>query len=198
MSTDKHAHPRDHLEAGLAWARARIAGVRPEQLDEPTPCQGWTVRQVVQHLVDVVGTLPGALRTGEASPPAGGDDAPAASSIDDALAELDRHGAEALELLADDDAAHRKLATPFGAMPAMRLVMITFGDLAVHGWDLARATGQDEVMPDRLAGAAYTMWRQMPLEQFRKGGAIGAEVALHDEEASTQDRLLALLGRDPG
>ena len=196
MSTDKHAHPVEHFEAGLAWARERVAGVRPEQLDDPTPCADWTVRQLVQHLVDVVETLPRALGSGTAEPPQAEGGQPGADDVEAALAELDRAAAEAHGLLEDEAGWHRRLASPVGPMPALRLVMVTFGDLVVHGWDLARATGQDEVMPERLAETAYTVWRQMPLEHHRTGGAIAAQVEVA-EDARTQDKLLALLGRTP-
>lgn len=198
MSTAKHASPRDHLDAALTWARARIAGISDDQLDDPTPCDEWSVRQVVAHLVDVIGALPAALATGEAAAPHPDAVGSGSATVEAGLEAYDRNADAARRALADDpEVLHRKLASPMGDVPAGRLAMLAFGDALVHGWDLARATGQDEVMPPDLVEPAYRMWRQMPLERFRAGGSIGDERQVPDG-ASTQDRMLALLGRTPG
>ena len=68
-------------------------------------------------------------------------------------------------------------------------------DLVVHGWDLARATGQDETIDpvevDRTWEAAQGLG-----ENMRKYGVTGPEVDV-PPDASKQDRLLGLLGRRP-
>ena len=75
------------------------------------------------------------------------------------------------------------------------LVGIAATDQLVHGWDLAVATGQDATMPDDLAEAAFGMVDGR-LTPERRGAAFAAEVPAADG-ASTQDRLLAYVGRDP-
>jgi uncharacterized protein (TIGR03086 family) len=72
---------------------------------------------------------------------------------------------------------------------------IAFGDLLVHGWDLAKATGQDATMPDGLPDAAYSMIHGRFTDDQRKG-LFKPEVPVA-EDASTQDKLLAYTGRDP-
>jgi uncharacterized protein (TIGR03086 family) len=65
----------------------------------------------------------------------------------------------------------------------------------LHGWDLAKATGQDATMPAGLAEAAYGLIHGAFTEEQRKGVFKPAvEVAT---TASAQDRLLAYTGRDP-
>lgn len=72
---------------------------------------------------------------------------------------------------------------------------IAFADQLLHGWDLARATGQDAAMPAGLADAAYEMIHGRFTEEQRKG-VFKPEMAV-PADASSQDRLLAYTGRDP-
>ena len=72
---------------------------------------------------------------------------------------------------------------------------IAFGDQLLHGWDLARATGQDATMPEGLAEAAYEMIHGAFTEDQRKG-VFKPEVPV-PADASAQDKLLAYTGRDP-
>jgi uncharacterized protein (TIGR03086 family) len=72
---------------------------------------------------------------------------------------------------------------------------VAFSDLLVHGWDLARATGQDETMPAGLAAAAYGLAHGKFTDEQRKG-IFKPEVPIGDD-ASPQERLLAYTGRDP-
>lgn len=68
-------------------------------------------------------------------------------------------------------------------------------DLLVHGWDIARATGQDETLPaqevHRVYGDALSLG-----DNLRLDGVCGPAVEVPDD-ASEQDRLLGLLGRTP-
>jgi hypothetical protein len=77
----------------------------------------------------------------------------------------------------------------------------------LHGWDLARATGQDDTMdPDDLA-RLWSSTSAIPaelMERYRTPGAFGPGVEVFGPEvkvsghARLQDRLLGLIGRDPG
>ena len=72
---------------------------------------------------------------------------------------------------------------------------IAFSDQLLHGWDLARSTGQEATMPDGLPDAAYSMIHGRFTEDQRKG-IFKPEIAV-GSDASAQDRLLAYTGRDP-
>jgi uncharacterized protein (TIGR03086 family) len=72
---------------------------------------------------------------------------------------------------------------------------IAFADQLVHGWDLAKATGQDATMPPELAQAAYTTIHGQFTEEQRQG-VFKPEVHV-GPDASAQERLLAYTGRDP-
>ncbi len=69
-----------------------------------------------------------------------------------------------------------------------------FADHLVHGWDLARATGQDERLDPELVRACAT-WFDDREELYREGGVIGPAVAV--DRADEQSQLLARFGRNP-
>jgi uncharacterized protein (TIGR03086 family) len=73
------------------------------------------------------------------------------------------------------------------------LLGIAFTEQLLHGWDLARATGQDSDMPAPLAEAAYSMIHGKFTDEQRKG-VFGPELPAA-EDAGPQERLLAYTGR---
>ena len=68
-------------------------------------------------------------------------------------------------------------------------------DLVVHAWDIARATGQDEKLPEDEVTVFYEL--MLPFgDMLRMGGVCGPEVPV-PATAPMQDRLLGLMGRTP-
>ncbi len=81
-------------------------------------------------------------------------------------------------------------------LPASLIGGMVVGELVVHGWDLARATGQHFDLDDDVA--AYTHDETAKnAQQGRDIGVYGPEVAV-PATAPTLHRLLGLTGRDPG
>ena len=72
---------------------------------------------------------------------------------------------------------------------------IAFADQLLHGWDLAKATGQDATMPAGLAEAAYEHIHRR-FTDAQRTGVFKPEVTVA-EDASAQDKLLAYTGRNP-
>src|SRR5947208_3645732 len=64
----------DALDQTFTQTRAVIAGVRPEQLDDKTPCAEWTVRDLLEHMIGVVAGLGGAAAGQPRTPFELGDD----------------------------------------------------------------------------------------------------------------------------
>jgi uncharacterized protein (TIGR03086 family) len=168
---------------------ARVAAVPPGRWDDPSPCEGWVARDVVRHLV---GWVPSLLHAGAGVELAGGpavDDDPAGAwrALDDGLQRL----------LDDPDAAARPFSHPQAGDHRLDEAIDRFvlGDVLVHTWDLARATGLDDRLdPDEVA-------RMLPGvegmgEALVASGHYGPAVAVAGG-ADPQDRLLALLGRTP-
>lgn len=180
----------DELRRALDRTAEVVAAVQPEQLGLPTPCPDYDVRGLINHLV--AGNLMfaavangGELDMGVFGQDHLGEDAAAAyrRSAQATLAGWQRPG------VLDED-------LPFGNMPGHTVIRLHLTEELTHGWDLARATGQDESMDPQLADIALEAMRKVPEEMLRGSQNFGPEVAC-DAGAMPHERLVAFLGRDP-
>jgi len=91
----------------------------------------------------------------------------------------------------------REITGPFGTLPGHMVVRMHFVDHLVHGWDLAKATGQDTAIDTTLATAAYEeMTAALDASSRGAGLPFGAEVEC-SPDAPVHERLVAFLGRHP-
>ena len=188
------AEPLQLLSRALDQAEALITGTAPEQAALPTPCRSWTVSHLVEHLVNDLGNFAAAVRGEQPSwgAPTGalGDDwaGPFASS---------RRELEAAWESADVDALVPSMG---GEAPLLSRADQQIAELAVHAWDLARATGQSEDLDPAVAEYGLRWATQNLAPQFRgpedEGKAFGAEVPVPDS-APVYERLAGWFGRDP-
>jgi uncharacterized protein (TIGR03086 family) len=165
---------------------ALVAGVPPDRWSDPSPCEGWTARDVVRHVVEtqgmflgLVGDEPGDLPSVDDDPAAAWDAARAA--VQERLEDPTRAGTEY------DGALGR---TSFEASVDRFLS----SDLVVHGWDLARATGQDATIDAAEAERVLADARSLPPEAFRSAMVAGPEVPV-PADADVQTRMLGFYGR---
>jgi uncharacterized protein (TIGR03086 family) len=131
---------------------------------------------------------------------AGGSDVrlPDGPSVDDDPVGAWNHLQREVQALLDDPAsADRVLSNPhIGSVPLPQAVSQFFtGDVFMHTWDLARATGQDDTLdPERCA---VMLAGSEPYEDAMRGsGQYGPRVEV-PEDADVQARLLGFIGRDP-
>jgi len=164
-----------------------------ERWNEPTPLPGWTVRQLVNHLVNEERWTPPVL-AGAAIKEVGsrfdGD-----LLGDDPVAAFDDAAAAALAAVRADSALEGTVHLSFGDHPAREYAMQLAADHLVHAWDLARAIGADETL-DADAVTAVREWFQAMETTYRDMGVIGARVEI-PVDAGTQAQLLAMMGRTP-
>lgn len=156
--------------------------------DNSSPCEGWTARDVVGHLVEWIPAFFGAQ----------GVDFPAIPSVqDDPVGAWEVVRAAVGSALADPVVADRPVETPFSTQSLAETVdMIVTGDVFTHGWDLARATGQDETLdPDQLRRMIDAMG-SIPDEALRAGGMFAPRVEV-PADADEQTKLIAFTGRRP-
>lgn len=85
---------------------------------------------------------------------------------------------------------------PQGPLPARLAVGACALDAAVHGWDIAVATGQPSPLDEELAAELLDVARQI-VEPLR-GFAYAPALARGPERSGTTDELLRYIGRDPG
>jgi uncharacterized protein (TIGR03086 family) len=176
-----------------AAANGRIlAGIGADQWDLATPCPDWTVREVVRHLRHGVGAYlkgmgdPEALATDPAVEPPDGDLAAEIAALD----------ARLLAALREPGGLERTVAMPYGPVDAGTIAAYRFVDLLVHGWDIARATGQPTDFAPELHEAALAMSRPLldGVDRAQLGGMF-ADAQDAPAGCSAADRLAAYLGR---
>ena len=173
MSTPSADHR--HVAAGFTAVADAVA-----DWDAPAPVEGWTARDVVEHLVT---WLPAFLSAGGV----------ALGTADPRPADP----ADAVQALLDAPDADRPFTHPHvGTHPLDQAVAQFYtADVFMHTWDLARTSGQDvELDPDRCAAMLAGM---APIEDMLRGsGQYGPAVPVPDD-ASVQDRFVGFIGRDP-
>src|SRR5579859_2235356 len=141
------------LDRALAAADVVVAGIRADQWPAPTPCTGLDVRTLLNHLV-TGNLLFAALVRG--TPPPERD----ADHLDgDPLAAFRRAADELREAFAAPGVLEAVYTAPFGTGPGVVLVRVRIVEVLVHGWDLARATGQAADFPDDVAERALARSR---------------------------------------
>ena len=153
-----------------------------KKLDAGTPCDKWDVRTLLNHVIDTQQYFTSTARGQDASPPA--PDPPDLVG-NDPVAAFDTATRETYEAFSAPGVIE-KTGPSLG---------VAFSDLLLHGWDLARAAGQDDTMPTGLPEAAYELIHGKFTDEQRKG-LFKPEVSV-GADASPQDRLLAYTGRNP-
>ena len=175
------------LQDGALDATGRVvAAIRPDQLALPTPCTEWNVRQLIEHLVEGNDMFARAANEGAAG-----------HVVDDPFEAYAASSAAVRQAWRQPGVLEREATMPFGTVPGWVAVRMHFVDHLVHGWDLAKATGQDTAIDDRLATAAYEeMTAALEASSRGPGMAFGPEVAC-SRDAPVYERLVAFLGRRP-
>jgi uncharacterized protein (TIGR03086 family) len=177
-----------HRRAGAEADRV-IGAIRLDELGRPTPCAGWDVRALLNHLVNGNVRFK-AIVAGEAVPdrdaPALGEDPVAAfrSTLADLTEAFDRDGA--LDVL---------YATPVGEERGAQLVATRVIELVVHSWDLWRATGQPSGLDAEVCARCLEIMRGRSLP--RGDGRPFAPEQHAPEGAPAADALAAFAGRLP-
>jgi len=173
-----------------------VDGIRPEQLDSPSPCSAWTVRDVLNHITGGAEMFAICVRDGSVPDELLGEIMGSDRLGDDYQASFHRAADAANDAFAIPGAMDRIVRLPFGEMPAAMAVDIAIFDVTVHAWDLAKATGQSTDFPGDVSDAAYRIAQTMLGDDWRAAGMFGEEVAA-PSDASTADRLAAFAGRTP-
>jgi len=165
-----------------------VHNIKPADLAAPTPCPDWDVRALVNHLLHWGPSLEGAARKEEV-PPAENTRADWAEAL---AAQVSR----TVDAWAEPSAweGTTRMGGPTDLLAALVGGMVAT-EFVVHGWDLARATGQQPTWDDDLIAFVHDEVAKTAA-QGREMGVYGTEVPV-PADASLLDRTLALTGRDP-
>ena len=182
-------NPSDEHRAVAGHFTELVVAAPDDSWDQQSPVKEWRARDVVGHLVE---WFPGFLEAGSGVKlPAG------PSAADDPVAAWQAQCDAVQALLDDRGIANLTLSNPhIGDLPLDEAIDRFYtGDVFLHTWDLARATGQDATLdPERCAVMLAGM---EPLDDLlRQSGQYGPRVVVPDD-ADVQSKLIAFIGRDP-
>ena len=144
--------------------------------DKPTPCDGWCVRDVVEH-------AHGWQTTGGNAFGAELEQGADWSTIQAAVSSQ-----------FSDPANFEGSVEAFGGMSKQAVAGTMIGDLLVHSWDIARAIGADDTLPAEACASTHMGLQRMPAEVLRSENMFGPAIEV-PADASDQDKLLGFVGR---
>ena len=183
------------LQIATDGFRGVVDRIGDDQWELPTPCDGWSVRQLVGHVAS--GSRMAALLADGGSR----DDAIAVLAVDqlgdDPVGAVTDALARQQEVFERTDVADQVFAHPAGDMPGSQVLNFRVGDLVAHQWDLARAIGADETLPAEAVEDAWSAISPMvPMMAISGVFGDGPSGAVTDD-APLQLRLLDAMGRRP-
>jgi uncharacterized protein (TIGR03086 family) len=163
---------------------ARVNAVPADAWDRQSPCPEWKARDVVMHVVQAAGMFLGRADV----------ELPAAAHGDDPVAAWEA-ARDAVQAALDNPAiASREYESPMGTTTLEQTIgKFGIGDVLVHTWDLARATGLDEHLDHDEVNRLMAVMEPND-EMMRKGTAFGPKVEVSGD-ADDQTKLLAFTGR---
>ena len=183
----------DLLRRSVAELQRLTDNTKPEQLDQPTLCTEWQVRDLLNHLVGGATMFAISAEQGDIADEEVGRLMSTDQLGDDYKGAVVAAGDRALAAFDQPGVLEKMVKLPFGTMPAGVALNIAIFDVTTHCCDLARATDQ-QIDDDGLVEAALAAGQQMITAEWRGTGMFGAEQPA-PEGGSASDRLLAFAGR---
>jgi uncharacterized protein (TIGR03086 family) len=175
------------LERAVRYALPAARRASPRLLSEPTPCAGWDLGTLLDHLGDSFDALAEGLWV-RAVGDVPDDGRPRHRDLGDRAAAMLRACAEVRGGQEPVTVGDRRLTTS--------VVAITGAiEVAVHGWDVATACGQPTPVPPGLATELLPYAALLVPRHTRPG--LFADPVPVARQACAGDRLVAFLGRQP-
>ena len=188
---------KKNLSAEMAAASAEAArvvnGVPEGTLNAPTPCGDWDLSTLLNHTI--LWTSYSAERRAHGESVAEdlmNKDFTADPGFREDYA---RQIGKAVRAWSEPNAWEGELGVMGDATPAADVGAMLLMETALHGWDVARATGQEFTVDDRTAEALEDIV-QAQAELFRKYQGF-ADAVEPPKNATAFERALTLSGRDP-
>jgi uncharacterized protein (TIGR03086 family) len=184
---------RDLDVRALAATGEIVVAVRPEDLDRPSTCTGWTVGDLLRHMV---GHNHGFAAAGRGRP-AGAEVWDAGTLGDNHYLAYARSVADVTSSFGADGFLEREVDVfGYGTFPGAIAIRMHFVDFLVHGWDVARSVGGNDVLDEELSEAALAIAARWPDSAWGPTGPFRARVDV-PADAPAGQRLVGFLGRDP-
>ncbi len=177
--------PCTQLDEILPLLNELVAPLDEAQLDAPTSCTKFAVRDVLEHMIGGATMFAAAFR---------GDPPPDLSAGGDVVVAFPAAMTELRQAVRSPGALERTIRAPFGEVPGDAFARFVALDGLVHGWDIATATGQPYNPPAAVVGEVDAFARQAISEDLRDGDTFAAPVD-PPGGASPLVQLVAFTGR---
>ena len=182
----------EKLREAFEWASGVVHNVKADQLDDPTRCEGWTVRMLMTHMIGAAQAFAAGVPVGHVRPQV---DVKVDLCGDDWGAVYDAAWPGVLEAWANAD-PEGSTEFPWGPTPNVIARRLLLMESAIHGSDLAAATNQDSRIPDDVAEATSELTAILYSDPGNREGEFAPAIAV-PEDASPSDKAIAFLGRQP-
>ena len=179
------------LERAVSYTRASLSVVTADDLERSTPCREWRLVELLRHMDDSLQALHEAGATGQVRLLPDLDPAVGAPGL--SVVESLRRRACALLGAWSLRHAEEQVVVSGRVLPASLVALTGALEIAVHGWDVARACGVDRPLPDELARALLAVAPSLISAEDR--GQRFAPAVPAAAGASASSRLLAHTGR---
>lgn len=172
------------LDRSLAYTRVALSRVTDDDLDRPTPCADWDLRQLLRHMDDGLDAFTEGAGGRVAVTPSGNAQVTVAS--------LQR---KACDLLGTWSADATPEVSRVGGLrvDTSLLVLAATLEITVHGWDVGATLGRARPVPERLAAELLPVAGELVTSSDRHR-RFGVPVTV-PPTASVDRRLLGFLGR---
>ena len=141
------------LDRSLAYTRVMLADVRPDNLDRPTPCAGWTLGHLLAHMEDALDAFTEAAAGRVEVEPVPPTTTPRGRAAGE--------GVRAARRLEAARPASEHVEVGDLGLDAPLLVATAALEITVHGWDVGQATGRRTRIPDDLAEGLLAVAQQV-------------------------------------
>jgi uncharacterized protein (TIGR03086 family) len=175
------------LDRSLSYTRVMLADVRPDNLDRPTPCAGWTLGHLLAHMEDALDAFTEAA--------AGRVDVDPVPETSTRVAALQEKACALLGAWMAARPASEHVEVGDLDLEAPLLVATAALEITVHGWDVGQATGRRTRIPDDLAHGLLIV-AQHVIDPIDRGPRF-ASPRPAGPEAAPDVRLLSWTGRAP-
>lgn len=164
---------------------ARVDAVPDNRWESPSPCVGWTTREVVGHMVGNCSQFLGMIQR----------EVPPGPSVEDDPRGALANGLDTIQAALEDPAIATTEFEGFMGKSTFEQMVARFGfvDLTVHSWDVARAAGGDEKLDPADVHDLFEKVKPMD-EMMRSPGVCGPKVEV-PPDADEQTQFLAFMGR---
>lgn len=181
--------PTEQLSYILPTCSSVVDRIQVMQMDDPTPCEKFTVRQILEHMMVPAATFTYMFR---------GLEAPELTLPDFAgrvpAAEFREVMDDLLDAITSPGALERTIESPFGTMNGDTFARLVAFDGLVHSWDLATATGQQLALPPAVVDGVSSFARGALTDEMRDGDTFKQPTNV-DAAVGAIEQLAAFSGR---